>query len=57
MKMNNAYLLSLGLYHRHFPLFEALLNQRSRSITEMLAYLKDLAQTEEDMMKKIGQNT
>ncbi|MBW2029169.1 MAG: aminopeptidase [Deltaproteobacteria bacterium] len=39
--LNNAYILSVALYHRHFDLFERLYHQRGQSIGELLDYLKD----------------
>jgi predicted aminopeptidase len=42
VKLNNAYLMSIALYHRHFHLFEAILKEKGNSIREMLAFLQVL---------------
>jgi predicted aminopeptidase len=50
--LNNAYLLSIGLYHRHFHLFEAVLNEKRNSIRQMLAFFQDLAKEEGDILER-----
>jgi len=45
--------MSVGLYHRHFPLFEALLDRKGGSIKEMIEFLKVLAKDDGDMLDKI----
>jgi predicted aminopeptidase len=50
--LNNAYILSVGLYHCHFPLFEEILEQKGNSIKAMLAFFKDLAQEKGDMLAR-----
>ncbi|MBU0736300.1 MAG: aminopeptidase [Proteobacteria bacterium] len=41
MPLNNAYILSVGLYHRDFHLFEAVLKKKGGSIKDMLAFFKE----------------
>jgi predicted aminopeptidase len=41
--LNNAYLMSLGLYHRNFILFETALERHGGSVPAMLAYFKEAA--------------
>ena len=41
--INNAYLLSISLYHRYFHLFEALLRRNEDSIPDLLASLENMA--------------
>ena len=52
-KMNNAYLLSIGLYHRHFHLFEAVLEQNGNSIKETISFLKQLAKEKGNILKRL----
>lgn len=51
--LNNAYLLTIGLYHRHFPLFEELLRNKSNDLKDTLVFLKGLAENEGDMLEKM----
>lgn len=51
--LNNAYLMILGLYHRHFLLFETFLQSREGSIPQALAALKQMASEEGDMLGKM----
>ncbi len=51
-KLNNAYLMSVGLYHENFPLFESVLKKNGNSIRETLAFFKGLAREEGDIMKR-----
>jgi predicted aminopeptidase len=51
-RLDNAYLMSLGLYHRHFHTFEAILEQKGNSIKEMLAFFKDMAEANGDMVER-----
>ncbi|MCP4667727.1 MAG: aminopeptidase [Deltaproteobacteria bacterium] len=48
--LDNAYLMSVGLYHRHFHAFEAILEKKGHSIKEMLAFLSDMAADDGDML-------
>jgi len=51
-KLNNAYLMSVGLYHENFLLFESVLKRNGDSIRETLAFFKGLAREEGDIMKR-----
>jgi len=51
--LNNAYLMSVGLYHKHFLLFDALLKQYDSSIPRTLAFLTRLSKDGGDMIQKI----
>lgn len=51
--LNNAYLLTVGLYHRHFHLFEKVFRQNGRSVEKTLEFLKGLAESEGDMLEKM----
>ena len=47
---NNAYLMVVALYHRHFELFEAVLKKFGGSIEKMIQYLEAFSQKEDDLM-------
>ena len=49
--LNNAYILSVGLYHRNFDLFEAVLEKKGGSIREMLLFFKDLTKEKGDAIE------
>ncbi|MBK5100233.1 MAG: aminopeptidase [Desulfobacteraceae bacterium] len=51
VELNNAYLLSIGLYHRNFHLFEAVLNETGDSIRETLTFFQGLAKEEGDLLE------
>jgi len=51
--LNNAYILSVGLYHRNFDLFEAVLEKKGGSIREMLLFFKDLTKEKGDAIEHI----
>jgi predicted aminopeptidase len=51
--MNNAYLMSVGLYHRHFQLFEAVLDQQGNSIRQTLAFLRNFTKGKEDVIREL----
>ena len=51
--LNNAYLLSVGLYNRHFHLFESLLTEKGDSVREMLVYLKKIAEEGGNLLERI----
>jgi len=51
--LNNAYLMSSGLYHRHFNIFEAFLTQKGNSIRSVLAFFQKPAEGEKDMLDVI----
>ncbi len=45
--LNNAYLMAIGLYHRDFALFDALLKENKNSVKETIAYLRDISKKDE----------
>jgi predicted aminopeptidase len=47
VEMNNAYLMSIGLYHRNFSLFDALLAEKNGSVKETMIYLQKTAEKED----------
>ena len=52
-ELNNAYLMSIGLYHQHFHLFEAALEKNGESIRKMLDSLRSLAKSDGDIIEKM----
>ena len=52
--LNNAYLMSVGLYHRHFHLFEAVLKMKNNSIRETLSFFRELSEKEGDILRNAG---
>ncbi len=50
--LNNAYLLCVGLYHRYYPLFEAVLEENQDSIKKTLMLFKKMAGEGGDMLEK-----
>jgi len=53
MPANNAYLMTVALYHRHFALFEAVLKQQNGSIKRMIPFLEGFSQKEGDLMERL----
>jgi predicted aminopeptidase len=51
-ELNNAYLMSIGLYHRHFSLFEEAFKKNESSINKMIGFFRDLAKDGGDLLKK-----
>ena len=51
--LNNAYILSVGLYHRNFDLFEAVLEKKGDSIRAMLLFVKGLSKEQGDAIRHI----
>jgi predicted aminopeptidase len=49
--LNNASILALGLYHRHFDLFEAVLEAKGGSIREVLSFFEGLSKESDDLLK------
>ncbi|HJX34034.1 MAG TPA: aminopeptidase, partial [Desulfatiglandales bacterium] len=49
--LNNAYLMSIGLYNRHFQLFEEIMMKDGNSIKEMLDHLKKMSNEKNDMLE------
>jgi len=50
--LNNAYLMSVGLYHRHYVLFETVLVQKGNSIRELLFFFQGLSKEKGNLMDK-----
>jgi predicted aminopeptidase len=50
--LNNAYLLSVGLYHQHFHLFEAVFNKKGKSIKETIEFFKGMAREKGDILER-----
>ncbi len=50
--LNNAYLMSINLYHRHFHLFEAVYQRKGQSIKETLSYFQALAEEKGDLIQE-----
>jgi predicted aminopeptidase len=48
--LNNAYLMAVGLYHRNYPLFEAVLERHGNSVRDMLRFFQNLSETEGDLL-------
>jgi predicted aminopeptidase len=48
--MNNAFLISVMIYHRPYLLFEQALQRRGNSIKDMLQWLKNMAQEDGNML-------
>ena len=52
-ELNNAYLMVIGLYHRHFNLFETVLRENGGDIGKTLLFLKNLAGSDGDILKQM----
>ena len=52
-QINNAHLLSIGLYHRHFHLFEALLKEKGNSIRGTILFLQEFTKEEGDIFERL----
>jgi predicted aminopeptidase len=50
--LNNAYLMSVGLYHRHFSLFETVLGQKGNSIKDLLLFFRNLSEEEGNLIDR-----
>ena len=51
--LNNAYLMTVALYHRHFELFEAALERNHGAIREMILFLEEFCQGEGDLILRL----
>jgi predicted aminopeptidase len=52
--LNNAYLMSVGLYHRNFHIFEAIFRENADSVRQTLAFIRDLgAEDKENLMSSL----
>ena len=54
MPVNNAYLMTVALYHRHFDLFEAVLKKENNSIKKMISFLEKNSQKDGDLVDRLG---
>jgi predicted aminopeptidase len=52
-EFNNAYLLAIGLYHRHSALFLAALKQNNHSLRETILFFQRLAKEEKDILEAL----
>jgi predicted aminopeptidase len=52
--LDNAYLMAIGLYHRHFHTFEMVLERNEGSIQSMLAFLKGVAEEDGPVLEKLN---
>jgi len=50
--LNNAYLMSVGLYHRHYGLFESVLAQKGNSLKDLLVLFRDLSERGGNLMDR-----
>ena len=53
MPANNAYLMTVALYHRHFEVFEAVLKKEKGSIKKTILFLEGFSQEEGDLMERL----
>jgi predicted aminopeptidase len=53
VELNNAYIMSIGLYHQQFHVFEAVLRAKGNSIKEMLLFLQKLAEKNGDILESM----
>jgi predicted aminopeptidase len=51
--LNNAYLMSVGLYHRRYREFEAVLAGHENSVKAMMSYFAKLSREKGDLMEKV----
>lgn len=52
-KLNNAYLMVIGLYHRHFNLFETVLRENGGDTGKTLLFLKNLSDRNGDLLEQM----
>jgi predicted aminopeptidase len=50
--LNNAYLMSVALYHRHYSLFETVLARKGNSIKELLTFFQSLSREKGNLVDK-----
>ena len=50
--LNNAYLMSVGLYHRHYSLFETVLAQKENSLKEFLLFFQGVSREKGNLIDK-----
>jgi predicted aminopeptidase len=54
--INNAYLMSIALYHKNFQIFEQFLELNHGSIKKMLFSVKEWESSDGDLLEKIGRS-
>jgi len=54
-ELNNAYLMAIGLYHRHFNLFEAVLRENGGDLGKTILFFKDLSKGSGDLLEQMQQ--
>ena len=50
--LNNAYLMSVALYHRHYSLFETVLAHKGNSIKDLLTFFQSLSREKGNLIDK-----
>jgi predicted aminopeptidase len=55
LPLNNAVLMAIGLYHRYFDLFEAVLREHRYNIKETIRFLKQLSRENEQTLPAVKQ--
>jgi predicted aminopeptidase len=50
--LNNAYLMSVGLYHRHYGLFETVLARKGNSLKELLLFFQELSRDKGNLIDR-----
>jgi len=50
--LNNAYLMSVALYHRHYLLFEGVLARKGNSIKELLLFFRGLSEEKGNLIDR-----
>jgi predicted aminopeptidase len=50
--LNNAYLMSVSLYHRHYSLFETVLARKGNSIKELLVFFHTLSEEKGNLVDR-----
>ena len=53
VELNNAYLMSIGLYHQHFHIFEAVFREKGSSIKKMLLSFQEFAEKDGDLLENM----
>jgi hypothetical protein len=49
--------MAIGLYHRHFPDFEKVLQQKNGSLPETILFFQNLAKDKKDLMAALRELT
>jgi predicted aminopeptidase len=52
-ELNNAYLMSIGLYHRNFALFDAILKEMNNSVKKTILFIQELSKEEKRMLEAL----